>query len=84
MIKCQLTVIQECVSTRARAAIGYQAGSLNVNMGEPADFVLFGHTYSERAQESRERKTIQEIVYDASPARLMVRSGSVLSRRRRR
>jgi len=75
-------VIQECVSTRAKAAIGYQTASIDMGAGDPADFILFGQKSSERAQESRGRKTIQEIVYDASPERLTVRSGVMLSRHR--
>lgn len=54
---------------------------MGTEVGDPADFVLFGKSPSERAENSRVRKTIQEIVYDASPERLTVRSGVMLSRR---
>ena len=75
-------VMQECVSTRAKAAIGYEAVSLDVKAGGPADFVLFGQAYHEERQQSRGRKTIQELVYDGNLERSAVRSGVLLSRRR--
>lgn len=80
MLKCQLMISQECVSTRAKAAIGYQTASMDIEPGDPADFILFGQTCSVRSQGSRQRRTIQEIVYDANPERLTVRSGFMLSR----
>lgn len=67
------TTTQETVSTRAKAVIGCETTSLNLNVGEPADFVLFDSVDSGW----RSRKSIVEVVYDAGPSRQTVRRGRV-------
>lgn len=78
-----LIVPQECISTRAKAAIGYRTANLELKDGDPTDLVLFGKESGDTDTDVRKRKTIQEVVYDASPNRLTIKSGVVLSRRRR-
>jgi cytosine/adenosine deaminase-related metal-dependent hydrolase len=70
-----LTVIalQEAVSARAKAAIGYQPTSFALEVGQSADFVLFDRKDSGW----RCRKSISEVVYDAGHSRLTVFRGRV-------
>jgi len=68
-------VLYECVSSRAREAIGLTATSLDVRAGEPADFVIF-----DRGDPVwRGRKAITEVVYDPPPGRRTIYHGSVVS-----
>ncbi len=75
-------VRQECVSTGARAAIGYETAVLEVKEGDPTDFVLFGKKHVGNIDSIRRWKTIQEVVCDAGIERLTIRFGAVVSRRR--
>ncbi|KAF2874423.1 hypothetical protein BDV95DRAFT_604604 [Massariosphaeria phaeospora] len=55
----------EAVSSRAKTAIGCSSTTLSLEVGQPADFVLF-----DRADAGwRCRKSIAEVVYDAGPSR---------------
>lgn len=40
--KEQTALLYECVSSRAKGAIGMEATTLDLKPGEPADLVLFG------------------------------------------
>ena len=64
-------VSQEAVSSRAKAVIGHKPTSLDLNPGEPADFVLFDNMDSGW----RYRKSVAEVVYDAGPVRQTVYCG---------
>lgn len=64
-------ILYECVSSRAKAAIGYESTSLGLNIGDPADFVLFDRT----DVGWRCRKSIKEVVYDGGTSRQTIRSG---------
>ncbi|KAK3060569.1 hypothetical protein LTS18_008243 [Coniosporium uncinatum] len=69
-------VLYECVSSRAREAIGLPATSLSLKVGEPADFVIF----EKGVPAWRGRKAITEVVYDPPPGRTTIYRGSVLSK----
>ncbi|OCK79253.1 cytosine deaminase protein-like protein [Lepidopterella palustris CBS 459.81] len=66
-------VLYECVSSRAKAAIGCPAASLNLAVGDEADFVLF-----DRINVGwRCRKSIKEAVYDGGQSRQTIRNGKL-------
>ena len=72
----------ECVSTRARAAIGLAKGELGLKEGDYADFVLFCAKKSEdenTAYKARRRNTLQEIIYDPPGERRTVFRGCLLA-----
>jgi cytosine/adenosine deaminase-related metal-dependent hydrolase len=66
--------LQECVSSRAKAAIGLKAASLNIKVGDPADFVLFG----KEDTEWRTRRSITQVVYDAGDGRMTIYNGRLI------
>ncbi len=72
----------ECVSTRAKAAIGNARSELGLKEGDYADFVLFGakkvgdETYLGKP---RGRNTIQEIIYDPPHERRTVYRGCLIA-----
>jgi hypothetical protein len=74
-------MLLQCVSSRAKLAIGLSpkmSCGLEIQVGDRADFVLFG---SQRESKSfRSRKTIQELVYDAGNDRVTIFHGNVVSR----
>ncbi|KAF7868304.1 hypothetical protein EAF04_004836 [Stromatinia cepivora] len=71
--KADAEILLECVSTRARAAIGLDImRNLRMEMGSPASFVIFG---TNGAQNFRARKSIQELVYDAGVERTTIFEG---------
>lgn len=63
--------MQETVSNRAKAVIGYMPTLMNLEPGQPADFVLFDTFESSW----RCRKSIVEVVYDAGTTRQTVLRG---------
>ncbi|KAF2812639.1 cytosine deaminase protein-like protein [Mytilinidion resinicola] len=66
-------VLYECVSSRAKAVIGVPSTSLDLAVGDPADFVLF-----DRLDIGwRCRTTITEVVYDAGPHRQTIWQGKL-------
>jgi cytosine/adenosine deaminase-related metal-dependent hydrolase len=67
--------LQEAVSSRAKAAIGYELTPLGVKPGQRADFVLFDRMDSGW----RCRKSIAEVVYDAGSTRQAIFQGRVTS-----
>ncbi|MCJ1384534.1 hypothetical protein MMC17_007651 [Xylographa soralifera] len=66
-------VLYECVSTRAREAIGFRGGSVQVREGEAADLVLFGREGGGGWE--RRRTTVREVVADAGRHRVVVKGG---------
>ncbi|KAF2458683.1 cytosine deaminase protein-like protein [Lineolata rhizophorae] len=69
-------VLFECVSSRAKSSIGLECSSFDLNVGEPADFVIF-----EKNRTSwRTRMTIPEVVYDAGSGRQTIRGGLLMNR----
>jgi len=113
-------VLYECVSTRAREAIGlgglgglgegvveqgtmgsgsggvggkgnwdWEAGKgvgkgskkkegLGINVGDPADLVVYGKPLEKRTSLYRPRRSVQEIVYDAGWERVVIKAGKVV------
>jgi hypothetical protein len=67
------TTMQEVVSSRAKAAIGREYNSLDLEPGAPADFILFDSMDSGW----RCRKSIAEVVYDAGSTRQTVYQGRI-------
>ncbi|ORY08552.1 cytosine deaminase protein-like protein [Clohesyomyces aquaticus] len=63
----------QTVSARAKDAIGCESTSLEITVGEPADFVLFDRMDTGW----RCRKSIVEVVCDAGSARQTIRRGRV-------
>ncbi|KAM3078162.1 hypothetical protein ACMFMF_004570 [Clarireedia jacksonii] len=75
--KADAELILECVSTRARAAIGLGKNThLEIESGGPADFVAFN---TNEPGNFRARKSIQELVYDAGHCRTTVFRGKVIA-----
>ncbi|KAL2352698.1 cytosine deaminase protein-like protein [Cryomyces antarcticus] len=58
-------LLYECVSSRAKDAVGFENTTLDLNIGEPADFVIFGR----EQVEWRTRRSVMNIVYDAGHSR---------------
>ncbi|KAL8693796.1 MAG: hypothetical protein Q9218_001444 [Villophora microphyllina] len=69
-------ILYECVSTRAKAAIGCgDRKELEFHAGDEADFILFDvATYSGR----RGRRTLEELVYDPPRKRSNVHKGHTI------
>jgi hypothetical protein len=63
--------MQETVSSRAKAAIGYKLVSPALELGQSADFVLFDKMDSGWHC----RKSVAEVVYDAGHTRQTVYRG---------
>ncbi|KAF7940319.1 uncharacterized protein EAE98_000446 [Botrytis deweyae] len=75
--KADAEILLECVSTRARAAIGLDiTRSLKLEVGAPASFIIFGKN---GARDFRARKSIQELVYDAGVERTTIFEGKEVS-----
>ncbi|MCJ1432349.1 hypothetical protein MMC27_001705 [Xylographa pallens] len=66
-------VLYECVSTRAREAIGFGGGSVEVREGEGADLVVYGREGGGGWE--RRRRTVREVVGDAGRHRMVVKGG---------
>ncbi|KAF2400549.1 cytosine deaminase protein-like protein [Trichodelitschia bisporula] len=65
----------ECVSSRAKEAIGCAVTTMELGVGEPADFVLFG----KEEPNWRSRKRVVEVIADPGTARTTVKGGVVTS-----
>lgn len=72
-------LLYECVSGRAKEAVGYTSRSFTI--GEPADFVLFeiGGSESGLLSSQRGRKTLQEVLYDPPKERKTVFNGYLIT-----
>ncbi|MCJ1388926.1 hypothetical protein MMC18_001777 [Xylographa bjoerkii] len=66
-------VLYECVSTRAKEAIGFGEGTLELREGDPADFVVYGKEPPAATGWYRRRTTVTEIVCDAGRHRTVVK-----------
>ena len=80
-----VTSLQECVSTRAKRAIGIEAhdgnSSLDLQEGDGTDMVLYGLPQNGDLKKTwRVRSTVQEIIYDAGPHRTTIKNGCCVSR----
>jgi hypothetical protein len=74
-------VSQECVSSRAKVAIGLGLKTdLELKEGETADLVAFGTTDSNQDKGFRVRRTTSVLVYDPCHERTTVFGGGVVSR----
>ncbi|KAF2415791.1 cytosine deaminase protein-like protein [Tothia fuscella] len=71
--KSNTELLYDCVSSRAKQVVGLPSSSLDLKVGEPADFVLFEKAFSKL----RTRKSIAEVVYDPIPGRITIRNGKV-------
>ena len=72
----------ECVSCRAKAAIGHPSSELGLKVGDYADFVLFGEKKTDDEiypGKTRRRNTIQEIIYDPPRERRTVYRGCLIA-----
>ena len=72
---CLLMLDQECVSTRAMAAIGCRTSSMDLKEGDVMNLVIYGKPQDDQPQTYRRRRTVQEIVYDAGVDRILVKDG---------
>ena len=80
--KVDTELLYECVSNRAKAAIGYGRSEWGLKVGDYADFVLFGEKKMEDEiypGKARRRNTIQEIVYDPPSERRTVYRGCLIA-----
>jgi hypothetical protein len=48
---------------------------LEVDCGDPADFVIIGNTSAKKSKSFRSRKTIQDIIYDPAQERTTIFNG---------
>ncbi|KAI4127672.1 MAG: hypothetical protein LQ347_004510 [Umbilicaria vellea] len=67
--------LYECVSTRATAAIGYPASSMDVKEGDLPNLVIYGKPQDDEPHHYRRRRTLQDIVYDAGLDRILIKDG---------
>lgn len=72
---CLLTLDQECVSTRAVAAIGCRTSSMDLQEDTETNLVVYGIMQDDEPRGYRRRRTLQEIVYDAGTDRILVKDG---------
>jgi hypothetical protein len=54
---------------------------IELDVGGPADFVIFGNKGTTRPRTFRARKSVQEVVYDAGQERTTIFNGKIVSRR---
>lgn len=66
---------QECVSTRAMAAIGCPASSLDLKDGDLPNLVIYGKPQDDEPHYYRRRRTLQDIVYNAGLDRILIKDG---------
>ncbi|KAI9692060.1 MAG: hypothetical protein M1820_009563 [Bogoriella megaspora] len=67
-------ILYQCVSERAKRAIGYMdSTTLDFEIGQPADFVLF----NKHIDRWRTPKSIQHVVYHPGYGRLSIKNGAV-------
>lgn len=71
-------LLYECVSGRAKQAIGHTSRPFSI--GEPADFVLFDTAGSEDCllSSQRGRNTLQEVLYDSPKERKTIFKGHMI------
>jgi cytosine/adenosine deaminase-related metal-dependent hydrolase len=74
--KADTDLLYDCVSSRAREAIGLTSASRDLKIGDIADFVIFEKSFTKM----RTRKNIAEVVYDPPAARITIKSGVIISR----
>ncbi|KZF25260.1 cytosine deaminase protein-like protein [Xylona heveae TC161] len=70
-------LLYECVSSRAKAAIGCGESSQGLGEGSVADLILFGRKDGP-PEEYKQRKIVQELVYSPPLDRLVVKGGVIL------
>ncbi|KAL2066549.1 hypothetical protein VTL71DRAFT_2620 [Oculimacula yallundae] len=81
--KRQTDLLLQCVSNRAKLAIGIDLSipcEIDIDVGDPADFVVFGNQIASGPGAFRSRKTVQDIVHDPAHDRVTVFGGRVVSR----
>ena len=79
--KADADVLFDCVSSMAKAAIGFPQPKNPFGEGAPADFVLFRNPISERGtirRSSRQRRRLLEIICDPPADRQTVFSGRLV------
>lgn len=82
MLAYQAATVQHCqmlyetVSSRANAAIGLESSTLDLQVGDPANVVLFGDTECDRLP-----TTVSDIVYDTEPRRTVLYHGRLVADR---
>ncbi|KAI4198302.1 MAG: hypothetical protein LQ350_005385 [Teloschistes chrysophthalmus] len=75
--KKETELLYECVSQRAKAAIGCGDGeNLGIHEGGEADLIIFDVGNSGRR---RGRRTLQELVYDPPERRIVMHEGNVIT-----
>ena len=53
---------------------------IDIDVGDPADFVVFGNQPASRSGSFRARKTVSDLVNDPSSNRITVFNGEIVSR----
>ncbi|KAN0110370.1 Metallo-dependent hydrolase [Hyaloscypha variabilis] len=80
--KADAELLLQCVSNRAKLAIGINltvSYDIELDIGDPADFVIFGNASLKTTRSFRSRKTVQELIYDPCQDRTTVFNGKVVS-----
>ena len=75
--KADTQILYDCVSSGAKAAIGFSQPDSPFEKGAPADFILFHNQKVEKKDgaDNRSRKTLQEVIYDPPSERRTVKGG---------
>ena len=75
--KADAQVLYDCISSGAKAAIGYPQPESPFDEGAPADFILFGKGKSNTREtvKGRQRRTVEEIIYSPPPDRQTIKGG---------
>jgi hypothetical protein len=56
------------------------SSDIELAVGDPADFVVFGNKSASRSSSFRSRNTTQDLVYDAGQDRITIFNGLIVSR----
>ncbi|RDW88151.1 hypothetical protein BP6252_00183 [Coleophoma cylindrospora] len=75
--KAEAEILLQCVSTRAKSAIGLGSPDVELQAGQSADFVVFGNATG--TESFRRRNSTKDLVYDAGHERVTVFRGKKVS-----
>ncbi|CZR53840.1 related to cytosine deaminase [Phialocephala subalpina] len=81
--KLDADLLLQCISNRAKLAMGIVVSTpyeIDIDVGDPADFVVCGDKSTTGSKSFRSRKAIQDLIYDPAPHRVTVYNGKVVSK----
>lgn len=79
--KADAQVLYDCVSSGAKASIGYPQSESLIGSGASADFVLVGEEHSVYGDQfpSRRRRFLKEVIYNPPVERRIIKGGRTSS-----